>query len=366
MFTTIKYMSLLTACLIIVLAFYIMSKIVDDYFIVSLDNISKRLKLSPSVAGATLMAMGTSAPELSTALFALFLPSTTPATGVGTIVGSAIFQILVVIGFAALVKTSYLNWKPVIRDSVFYALSIVLLIVFIRDGIFSLTEASFFVGTYFLYLLVLFFWTKYVDETGEPDPIELLEEGLEVKSKSTLGRIFCVVTKPVDLVLRLLPDPGKKEKWTIPIFVFSLAAIAYLSYWLVLAAESFALTIGIPPAIVALTILAGGTSIPELISSAVVAKQGRGDMAISNAIGSNIFDILISLGLPVFIYTLTKGSLTDIGDSNITSSIFLLFATLIAVILLLVSQKFKAGRKFGLVLLVAYVGYVFAAYAGLL
>jgi Ca2+/Na+ antiporter len=111
--------------------------------------------------------------------------------------------------------------------------------------------------------------------------------------------------------------------------------------------------------------LAGGSSIPEMISSAIVAKQGRGDMAIANAIGSNIFDILMSLGLPVLIFILIKGQpLTDLGGANITSSIILLFTTLIVVVLLLFIQRFKASRPFGLFLMFLYVIYVVAAYMG--
>ena len=142
--------------------------------------------------------------------------------------------------------------------------------------------------------------------------------------------------------------------------------IGFLSYWLVLAAEVLAAGFGVPSTIVALTILAGGSSVPEMISSAIVSRQGRGDMAISNAIGSNVFDILISMGLPIFIYTLINGDLTDFGGENVTSSIFLLFATLIAVFVLLASQRFKAGRAVGILLMVAYVIYVVMAYTGYL
>ena len=85
--------------LIIFVAFYIMAKIVDNQFIKSLDNIADWLKLPPSVAGATLMAMGTSAPEISTNLIALFKADSNPAGGVGTIVGSAIFQIFCTLSY---------------------------------------------------------------------------------------------------------------------------------------------------------------------------------------------------------------------------------------------------------------------------
>jgi K+-dependent Na+/Ca+ exchanger-like protein len=308
------------------------------------------------------MAAGTSAPELSTTLFALFLVGANPATGLGTVVGSAIFQILVVVGFTAIVKTSYLNWKPVLRDGIFYTISILILIFVVKDKAITFKESALMVGTYFLYIFVLILWTKLVDESKEPDPLEMVEKGVGKESKSVFGKLL----SPINKIFKLIPDVEKYPKWTVAVFILSLIAIAFGSYWLVIGGEAFALGIGVPASVVALTILAGGTSVPELISSAIVAKQGRGDMAISNAIGSNIFDILISLGFPLLIYTGVNGDLTNIDGENINSSIILLFVTMIMVLLLLASQKFKIGKAVGAILIAGYVVYVIAAYTGLL
>ena len=372
-------MNTLLATLIIIVSFYIMAKVVDDQFIKSLDILSRRLNLSPDVAGATLMAIGTSAPELSTSLYALFLPNANPGLGVGTVIGSAIFQILVVIGFAAFVKTAYLNWRPVLRDGAFYAFSIFLLIAFVQDGVFNVYEATILLLTYLLYLFILYLWSLSSDVLNEPNPLSLVERGVAERKANRknrenpvqgfwkkVSRVGNWVTSPLDWALELVPDPEEDERWTWPVFFYSLAMIGFLSYWLVIAAEALALGFGVPSTIVALTILAGGSSVPEMISSAIVSKQGRGDMAISNAIGSNVFDILISLGLPIFIYTLFRGDLGNFGGENVTSSIFLLFATLIAVFVLLASQRFKAGRAVGILLIAAYVVYVVMAYTGFL
>ncbi len=353
-----------------------MSEIVDKYFIKSLDNIAHWLKMPQSVAGATLLAFGTSTPEISTALFALFLEGANPATGIGTIVGSAIFQILVVIGFAAFVRTSQLNWRPVIRDSFFYALSIILLIWFIHDDKLTLYEALAFVGFYVFYLFALFLWVIYVKEesleaevknTEIPQPLASVEKEVEAQRGIPRKNLLVITRKligyPIDATLGLLPDVEKKQSWTIPVFLISLSVIGYACYWLVIAAEQFALLLNIPPAIVALTILAGGSSIPEMVSSAVVSRQGRGDMAIANAIGSNIFDILMSLGLPVLIFILVKGtSLNDLGGSQINSSVMLLFISLLLVVGLLAVLRFRATRLFGVFLMSLYVLYVAGAY----
>jgi K+-dependent Na+/Ca+ exchanger-like protein len=378
---------------ILLACFYFLARIIDDLFLDSLDNISKTLKLTPSIAGATIMAFGTSAPEISTTLFALFLTGANPATGLGTVVGSAIFQILVVIGFAALVKTAYLDWKPVIRDGVVYAISVALLIFVVQDNFVTFEEALLLVGGYVVYLIFLFLWTFFVTEEDDISPIERVEQNIDRKGKiedelsdepittevnklmhrfsgskfpDYIKVVLTRLNRPFNRLFRSFPDVDEKPGWTMPLFLISLAGIGLGSYFMVFSGERLAGNLGIPPTIVALTILAGGTSVPELIASAIVSKEGRGDMAISNAIGSNTFDILISLGLPLLLFTAMSGTAPEVGSENIVSSVILLFATVIAVLGLLVMQKFKAGKKFGIVLLTAYVLYVIAAYTNII
>jgi len=361
-------MEILLSLVIIFFTFYTMSEVVDKYFIKSLDNIAKTLGLSDDVAGATLMAFGTSAPEISTALFALFATTGGESIGTGTIVGSAIFQILVVIGFAASIATVKLDWKPVIRDSFAYTLALVLLIIFIADNEFTSLEAGILVGSYLFYLLFLFVWTKIFGSSPDVEIEPEVEPESAIKQTANPAmKVFNVVIYPVKTILNLIPDAQKNHKATLPVFIISLVLIGFCSYWMVFSAEILAEALEISPAIIALTILAGGTSIPEMISSAVVARQGRGDMAIANAVGSNIFDILVSLGLPVLLYTFINGeSLKDVGQANIQSSVILLIATLLMVVVLLAAQKFKATRAFGVFLILVYCVYVVAAYSELL
>lgn len=354
--------------LIILLAFYVMTALIESRFIHSLDNIAAYLKLPESVAGATLLAFGTSAPEISTALVALFLDGANPATGIGAIVGSAIFQILVVIGFTAYVKTAKLDWKPVVRDSLFYAACVGLLIFCLQDGVLTVQEGWLLVGCYAIYLLLLAWWTKNVKE--RPRDLKAEEEIAKAaaaavpKKKTKLKAAFEILTYPIDKIISFIPNAQKTPQWTLPVFILCLFIIGYACFWLVLAAESFADQVGISEAIIALTVLAGGSSIPEMISSGVVARQGRGDMAIANAIGSNIFDILISLGLPVLIFTSLKGNLEQTGGTDLASSVSLLFGSLILVFLILLVNKFRLNRTIGIGLIILYVIYVWAAYTG--
>ncbi|MCI5158494.1 MAG: sodium:calcium antiporter, partial [Candidatus Electrothrix sp. AUS1_2] len=116
--------------LIMLFAIYILAIMTDEYFISSLDHISHLLNLPHNVAGASLMAMGSSAPELAIALTALFEGSGEHSdVGIGTIVGSAVFNILVITGASALARPAKITLSVVIRDCLVYVTSIVLLLV---------------------------------------------------------------------------------------------------------------------------------------------------------------------------------------------------------------------------------------------
>ncbi|OSX74511.1 hypothetical protein BU14_0286s0024 [Porphyra umbilicalis] len=118
--------------------------VTDDYFVASLDRICEQLRLSDDVAGATFLAAGSSAPELFTSLISVFV--TKDEVGVGTIVGSAVFNVLVIIGSAAALAGSvlHLDWRPLVRDSFFYFVFIALL--FMSLVVTSRSDATWYEG----------------------------------------------------------------------------------------------------------------------------------------------------------------------------------------------------------------------------
>lgn len=140
--------------------------------------------------------------------------------------------------------------------------------------------------------------------------------------------------------------------------------IAILTYGLIEVSVLVAAELHLPAVVVALTILAGGSSLPELVSSAIVAKEGRSDMAISNAIGSNTYAVLVAMGLPYFLVTWLTGTTIPVGHASITSSIFLLLVTLVVMIGVLAWRNWKITPKFGSFLIFLYLCYVIAAYGG--
>jgi len=326
--------------------FYLLAKVCDQYFVRSLDIIAQKWHLSEDVAGATLMAIGSSAPEFFTSVIALGKVGS-EQIGAGTIVGSAIFNILVIIGVSSIISAVKLRWGPVIRDLLFYMGAIGVLLVTFRDGTITVYEALLYILVYIGYIIFLASRRK-----TPPASAEIIKE---TPSNTPHRKPWAFVDRMFDF---LFPNLNKNPNAYWQTFVIAIVIIGLSSWALVEFAIITAHAVGIPEVIIALTILAGGTSIPDLISSIIVAKQGKGDMAVSNAVGSNTFDILVGLGVPWFVYTALFGGKVVVSTENLFSSILLLFFTVVALVFLLFAQEFKMGRKSGYFLLTLYILYV--------
>mmetsp|Transcript_9125 Transcript_9125/g.19049 ORF Transcript_9125/g.19049 Transcript_9125/m.19049 type:complete len:249 (-) Transcript_9125:207-953(-) len=155
-----------------------------------------------------------------------------------------------------------------------------------------------------------------------------------------------------------IPDvrrPGL-GKWCYVSFVLSIIWIGLFSYFMVGWAEILGNTIGIPSVVMGLTFLAAGTSVPDLLSSVIVARMGEGDMAVSSSIGSNIFDILVGLPLPWLIFTIWPSTpdVVTISAKGIWVSIFILLGMLVAIILIIHCQGWKMTRTLGAMMFFLY------------
>ena len=336
---------------IIVIAVYLLAIITDEYFIISLDEISKKLKLPNNVAGASLMAMGSSAPELAIAIFALFTAGGTHSDiGIGTIVGSAIFNILVITGASAVANPAHISWKVITRDIFMYAIGVVLLLFTIWDGQVTFAEAVIYLIIYAIYLLVLYKWGEY---DKDADVVDIIEQ--EIISERCCNDLYHRMTTAISNGIGFLA--GNARQSCIRAFFVSIAFVAVISYALAESAVTFAEAIHIPAVVVALTVLAAGTSVPDMFASIAVSKQGRGDMAIANAVGSNIFDILVGLGLPWILAMAMSSNVIQIDTSGLMSSALLLFGTVILLFIFLLT-KLKLSRWEGWALLAIYAAYV--------
>lgn len=336
---------MILASILLLISFYLLAIVTDEFFIGSLDKISNRLKLSSEVAGATFMAVGSSAPELFTAIFAVFRTTVgSEGLGAGTIVGSAIFNILVIIGASAMFRRAKITWQPVLRDLLFYSFAIILLLLVFSSGTVTLIETLLFLGLYGLYVYFVANWGKW---------LKYKSSNLEIVSEETKKNpINEFVSKTI---ARLIPGINSNFWWA---FIASVLMIIVLSYALVESAVVIASSLGISQAIIGLTVLAAGTSVPDLLSSLIVAKKGRGDMAITNAVGSNIFDILFALGFSYFLYLVVKGGTITVDTENLFASIVLLFATVIAVLFILMLRKWHISPRSGSLLIILYLLYL--------
>lgn len=381
-------MTVLVSLLVVVACVYALSVITDGFFVESLDEISQRLNLPASVAGASLMAMGSSAPELAIALLALFKGSGEHSDlGIGTIVGSAVFNILVITGASALVRPAAVRFRVVLRDALFYLLSIGMLLLAFNDGHIVAYEAVAFLVLYAIYLVVLWFWRDSapaghqaaapVDEqpssavtdathaSAAPNPDAADEQPA---GEGSQPNPVAVVTRPLFKVLPLIFGlfAGDPKKHYIRAFLVSIACVGALCWVLVEAAIELSTALAIPPVIVALTILAGGTSVPDMISSIVVSKQGRGEMAVANAVGSNIFDVLVGLGLPWLIAMWAMGQQVHVGTEGLLSSTITLLGTVLILMVFLFTGRRLSRVEGGILiaLYVAYVGWVWTGASG--
>ncbi|XP_031418122.1 sodium/potassium/calcium exchanger 3-like [Clupea harengus] len=164
---------------------------------------------------------------------------------------------------------------------------------------------------------------------------------------------------PLSLLLYLtVPNCAKPrwDRWFMITFIMSTVWIAGFSYIMVWMVTVIGYTLGIPDVIMGITFLAAGTSVPDCMASLIVARQGMGDMAISNSIGSNVFDILVGLGLPWAVQTLAidYGSYVQLNSRGLIFSVALLLASVFFTVLGVHLNKWTLDRRLGLVCLLTY------------
>ncbi|XP_064456529.1 sodium/potassium/calcium exchanger 3-like isoform X2 [Ornithodoros turicata] len=420
-----------------IIVFYlcgILAYICDDYFVPSLELIADFLKVPSDVAGATFMAVGTSAPELFSSVIGSFI--TEGDIGVGTIVGSAVFNVLGVtgvVGLAVWKNDVHVDWFPVTRDCTMYAVTVIALIGVISNNVVQWYEALVLILLFVIYIVILMFNAriqyasilqvdlvkqKWFGSTGsvqkENEPTEetpLLgsaqhrqsvhradarsydtvaglvyvspKDSLPVSdavtptddseedslwsypSGSLLKRASWVLFWPARLLLRFtIPDcrSEEKERWSGVTFVMSVAWIGGVSYLAVWMVTIIGYTLGIPDSVSGITILAAGTSVPELISSVIVARTGLGNMAICNLLGSNIFDILFCLGVPWLIKTLVSPTKSlAINSSALTYTTVALLSTVLLMFVTFLVARWKLNYKVGFTCIVMYVMFIIIA-----
>ncbi|XP_003739015.1 sodium/potassium/calcium exchanger 4 [Galendromus occidentalis] len=363
----------------------VMGIVCDRYFVPSLEIISDYCGLPSDVAGATFMAMGTSAPELFSSVIGSFI--TEGDIGVGTIVGSAVFNILGVtalIGLAVGRESLKIDWFPISRDCIAYVLTVVLLIVVISDSFVTWYEACILLLFYALYVTAMIFNSKierfshltvqrFTASNGEKRPLidkqpsvsdadddDLPEAIFEVPKGGFFAVALWLIFLPANIVLACtIPDLSGRRKFLFPLtFILSIIWIglsSYVTVWMVTVAGY---TLGIPDSIMGLTVLAAGTSVPEVFSSVLVARRGKGNMALCNLLGSNIFDILFCLGAPWLVKTAYSARNVWIQSPALTYTGITLLMTVVMLFLTLIVMRWKVNYKTGIICTFLYGGFL--------
>mmetsp|Transcript_835 Transcript_835/g.1839 ORF Transcript_835/g.1839 Transcript_835/m.1839 type:complete len:423 (-) Transcript_835:76-1344(-) len=176
---------------------------------------------------------------------------------------------------------------------------------------------------------------------------------------------YLLVLPLVAVLTFTIPDVRRPGfgKYCYASFFLSIVWIALFSLAMVDWVEIVGNTIGIPSVVMGYTVLAAGTSVPDLLSSVIVARMGEGDMAVSSSIGSNIFDILVGLPLPWLIFTLwpTTPDVVMIQAKGIWQSIFILVGMLFAIIALVHCQGWKMTRTLGGLMFLLYFAFLVQA-----
>ncbi|XP_034935290.1 sodium/potassium/calcium exchanger Nckx30C isoform X2 [Chelonus insularis] len=196
-------------------------------------------------------------------------------------------------------------------------------------------------------------------ESGEEDePPEALDMAWPNSPKK---RLTYILVAPIIFPLWLtLPDTRtpKGKKFFAVTFIGSIFWIAAYSYLMVWWANVTGDTIQIPPEVMGLTFLAAGTSIPDLITSVIVARKGFGDMAVSSSVGSNIFDVTVGLPVPWLLYGLIYGKPVEVNSVGMVCSIAILFCMLLFVILSIACFKWRMNRGLGFTMFLLYFVFV--------
>lgn len=293
--------------LLAIIACFVIFERASNYLVEGLGVISRKFIISEAVLGASIAAIGSSAPEFGSSAFSVIEGH--PTIGLGTIIGSAIFNITVIVGAVALFGKYKLSKRVFYRDGLFYLLAVIITVIFVADDNISRIEAIIWTLTFLGYLV----WLVYDARRGKPVPKE------RVRMLSTRRAAAYVIGGLIFIAL---------GAWLLVHSVISLATEA-----------------GISEALLSLIVVAVGTSVPDLITSIQAARKGMSSLAVSNALGSNIFDILACLGIP-----LSFRATTSVQDVAGISIIYLLVSLLLALLVIRVGWKLSrrdAGLLFG-------------------
>ncbi len=316
----------------------------SDYFVKSASSIAKKIGVSEFIIGLTLVAVGTSIPELASSVAASLAHSS--GIVIGNVVGSNIANIALIVGCATLLAVVKTDTEMLKRDGYIMMFAAVLFFVFAFDLQLSKIDAIILLLFYVAYIFFLFedkskydgkfyfkeFVTYFLKFKYVVSINQRVKTGID---KRNSGKRTSNILNSIDL---------KKDILTLSL---SVIAVIFGAKYFVEEAIFFAQIFQIPDTFIGVTLVAVGTSLPELMVTVSAARKGYGNIAIGNVIGSNITNIFLILGISSLIFPL------EITQFSITFTIpFMIFISLI--LLWFISTHWEIRRKEGIALILLY------------
>ena len=286
-------------------------------------SIALRLKISPLVVGLTVVAFGTSAPELFISVQSALTGS--PDLAMGNVVGSNICNLALVLGL-----TAFITPVPVQKDSIRIDWPVamgssLLLFVLVQENVLGRLEGV-------LFISILVGYTYFVIQKSRK----------ETKAQQSQADDLDLPSKPTASVWQ-----------DVAFLVIGTVGLAIGSNWFVMGAKTLAIALGVSERVVGITIVALGTSLPELVTAVVAAFRKETDIALGNLVGSNIFNILSILGITSIIQEIR------INDVIIRSDMIWMLLVTFVVFPMMLSRR-KIDKLEGFILLAIYVYYIYS------
>lgn len=308
------------ALLLLVVGFVFLIK-GADFFVEGASAVAKKLHVPALVIGMTIVAMGTSLPELSVSVTASIAGSNQLA--IGNVIGSNIFNLMVVLGSCALFSALEVSDDTIKKDFPFsVACAIALMIMGLIGNSVGHIDGAILLVAFIIFLASMLKAAK----KSRTDAASLAEEDVEKE----------IVDIPT---------------WLCIIYIVGGAvAIKFGGDWVVDSCTTLALKFGMSETLVGLTIVALGTSLPELVTSIVAAKKNELDMAIGNVVGSNIFNILLILGV--------AGAISPMTYLTVNAIDTLILVGFSAIVWAMCLKKKNLNRANGIIMLLLYAAYL--------
>lgn len=296
-------------------------------------SLSLKIGLSPLIVGLTVVAFGTSAPELLVSLQANLEDPPRGGFALGNIIGSNICNIALILGVAALIRPIKVNKQVIARDAPILVIVTLVFVWMLRDQRVSTIEAAILFGTLLLYIITSV-------KKGFKENVEVDIEGLDEEE-----------------VIAAKNASGAKITWFIILIVIGLGVLAFGANRLILGGVGIAEYFGVPDVIIALSLVALGTSLPELATSIIASRKKQGDIIVGNVVGSNLFNMLAVVGITGLVAPLFSDQI------KLIDILFMVGLTLTSIPFMVTGRSI--GRLEGVILLAIYMIYIAVMFFGI-